>query len=102
MNMDGQKESSFLLEDVEKAFRDAAFYDRARPTYPLEAVQFLLEELDLVSPDSMSSGMPTNHRTVLELGCGTGKFTRVMLDILQGSSVRVLASDLLKSMRDQF
>ena len=102
MNMDGQKESSFLSEDVEKAFQDAAFYDRVRPTYPPEAVQFLLEKLDLLSHDSMSSGVPSNHRTVLELGCGTGKFTHVMLDILRGSDVRVIASDLLKTMCDQF
>ena len=102
MNMDGQKESSFLSEDVEKAFQDAAFYDRVRPTYPPEAVQFLLEKLDLLSHDSMSSDVPSNHRTVLELGCGTGKFTHVMLDILRGSDVRVIASDLLKTMCDQF
>jgi ubiquinone/menaquinone biosynthesis C-methylase UbiE len=44
----------------------AEAYDRGRPSYPVEAVQWLLGE---------------NPTTVLELGAGTGKLTRVMVDL---------------------
>jgi ubiquinone/menaquinone biosynthesis C-methylase UbiE len=41
-------------------------YERGRPTYPAEAVRWMLGEEPL---------------TVLELGAGTGKLTRVMVDL---------------------
>jgi SAM-dependent methyltransferase len=44
----------------------AEAYERGRPSYPAEAVQWLLGE---------------NPATVLELGAGTGKLTRVIVDL---------------------
>lgn len=44
----------------------AADYDAARPTYPAEAEQWVL---------------PDGARRVLDLGAGTGKLTRVALDL---------------------
>ena len=41
-------------------------YERGRPTYPADAVRWMLGEEPL---------------TVLELGAGTGKLTRVMVDL---------------------
>jgi ubiquinone/menaquinone biosynthesis C-methylase UbiE len=44
----------------------AEAYERGRPTYPVEAVQWMLDE---------------HPQTVLELGAGTGKLTRVIADL---------------------
>src|SRR5689334_20923777 len=44
----------------------AAEYDAARPTYPAEAVRWTL---------------PDDAHRVLDLGAGTGKLTRVVLDL---------------------
>ncbi|WP_234698345.1 class I SAM-dependent methyltransferase [Lacisediminihabitans changchengi] len=44
----------------------ADVYERARPTYPLEAARWLV---------------PEGARTVLDLGAGTGKFTRSLVDL---------------------
>jgi SAM-dependent methyltransferase len=44
----------------------ADVYDRSRPSYPVEAVRWLL---------------PSDARRVLDLGAGTGKLTAVLLDL---------------------
>ncbi len=50
--------------------RTARLYERGRPDYPAEAVRWLGRGLGL-GP----------HRTVVELGSGTGKFTRCLLPL---------------------
>ena len=40
--------------------------------------------------------------TVLELGSGTGKFTRVMFEILRGTGTQIIASDPTGTMIQQF
>jgi SAM-dependent methyltransferase len=54
----------------------ADVYDRARPSYPAEAVDWLL-------------GSPTAPLTVLELGAGTGKLTGILVE----AGHRVVATD---------
>ncbi|GAA6006844.1 hypothetical protein JCM10207_009113 [Rhodosporidiobolus poonsookiae] len=52
----------------------SGLYDRARPSYPAEAISHLL------------STLPTTSATVVELGAGTGLFTRAFLSAATSSS----------------
>ncbi|TML03980.1 MAG: class I SAM-dependent methyltransferase [Actinobacteria bacterium] len=62
----------------------ADLYERARPEYPAEAVEWLGEKLDL-----------RENRTVLDLGAGTGKLTRALLQ----TGARVIAVEPGDAMR---
>jgi SAM-dependent methyltransferase len=62
----------------------ADLYERARPDYPRDAVAWLAEELEL-----------RKGRTVLDLGAGTGKLTRRLLE----TGARVVAVEPGDAMR---
>lgn len=66
--------------------QNAADYERARPTYPPAAIDFLRTELDL------SSG-----RRVADVGAGTGKLTRALVT----TGATVLAVEPVAAMRTQ-
>jgi SAM-dependent methyltransferase len=66
--------------------RAAGVYDRSRPSYPLAAVAALADALPLES-----------GRTVVDLGAGTGKFTR----LLALTGAEVLAVEPVKEMRER-
>lgn len=92
----------WVVSDVaRKAFASAANYEHVRSEYAVEAVEFLLQKLGLKDNDAPNR---TGNRpfTILELGCGTGKFTRVMVKVLTGKKVKVFASEPLQSMCEQF
>lgn len=66
----------------------AGAYDRARPGYPADAVAAVL---------------PGRRTDVLDVGAGTGKLTRVLLEIaLATDGFRVTAVEPLAGMRDVF
>ena len=65
----------------------AATYERGRPEYPPEAVRHLVETLR-IGPG----------RTVVDLGAGTGKFTRSLLP----TGARVVAVEPTAGMRAEF
>jgi len=61
-------------------------YERGRPEYPSEAVQYLVGALGI-----------REGSAVLDLGAGTGKFTK----LLAPSRARLLAVEPVKAMREK-
>jgi SAM-dependent methyltransferase len=60
-------------------------YDRARPTYPADAVAYLVRELGIGA-----------GRDVLELGAGSGTFT----ELIAGTGARITAVEPVSAMRN--
>ena len=71
---------------VEGFGRAAAAYERGRPTYPDAAVEWLVTGLGIRS-----------GTTVIDLGAGTGKFTRMLLP----TGARLIAVEPVPAMREQ-
>jgi len=75
-------------EAAAKGFQVAGeAYERGRPEYPKEAVDHLIEVLDLQP-----------GRTVADLGAGTGKFTKLLVT----SGATVIAVEPVEGMRRKF
>jgi SAM-dependent methyltransferase len=68
-------------------FSDAVDYEAARPSYPLQAVQWLVARM-----------RPGADRLVCDLAAGTGKLTRLLV----GAGVRVVAVEPVAGMREAF
>jgi len=84
---------------AESGFSTSQRYDRARLGYSKETVNFLLEKLGIL-PQNPSWDQQIQ---VLELGAGTGKFTRTLQEVLRGSNnVHIIASEPHHSMRQEF
>jgi SAM-dependent methyltransferase len=75
-------------EVAEKGFgREAATYERVRPSYPTDAVEWLAQYLEL-GPG----------RTVIDVAAGTGKFTRLLLPF----GTTLVAAEPVEGMRHTF
>ncbi len=71
--------TKFALDNrAASGFKNAADYDAYRPSYPAEAVERLLANLNLVNR--------TNAK-IVELACGTGKFTELLAARPEGYEV---------------
>ena len=78
------------------AFEASATYEQVRPSYDAESVKFFLRKLGILEQER------TKPLSILELGAGTGKFTRVLMDVLKGIDARVIASDPTNTMVQEF
>ena len=85
---------------AESGFTSSELYDRVRPGYSKEVVSFLLDKLGVIHGKNAPSDMQPTR--ILELGAGTGKFTRTLQDVLRGSNVQMIASEPVLSMRQEF
>jgi SAM-dependent methyltransferase len=74
------------LHPATKGFTEAGRYERGRPDYPQTAVDTIVSEFDLRA-----------GRTVLDLGAGTGKLTRLLVP----SGADVIAVEPIREMREQ-
>ena len=74
-------------------------YEMARPTYPVEVIQTLLNGTTSF-PDKNTTDR-VQPFTILELGAGTGKFTRGLVHELAGKNVKLIVSEPLPAMCDK-
>lgn len=81
------KNAGMVHEVAAAGFSDAADYEAARPSYPPEAVDWLVENLR-IEPG----------RRVVDLAAGTGKLTR----LLQPAGADLIAAEPVAGMRDTF
>ncbi|CAH3189626.1 unnamed protein product [Porites evermanni] len=86
-------------DDIVREFTtDVSLYEKGRPEYLKESVEFLLSCVGALR--SANNGATK----LLEIAAGTGKFTRVMAEILteKKANVKVIASDSQEAMCDMF
>ena len=76
-------------------------YEKTRPDYNTDSVEFLLENVGALEKH-LEQQEPF---TVVELGAGTGKFTRAVLTVLEKRSVKnvkIIATEPIKEMCEKF
>jgi len=77
-----------LAKEADVGFRNAASYEKFRPSYPAEAVSKLLSHLGLADE---------KNAQIVDLACGTGKFTDLLVARLE--EFEILAIEPHKEMR---
>ena len=77
---------------------DVSLYERGRPEYSDETVEFLLNRVDVLA------SVKQEPIKLLEIAAGTGKFTRAMIRVLTAkkANVKIIASDSQEVMCDMF
>lgn len=82
--------SSAVDSRAASGFKNAASYDTHRPTYPPEAVKKLLTHVGVANQENAA---------VIEIGCGTGKFTELLA--ARPENFEVLAVEPHSEMRQE-
>ena len=82
-----------------------AAYERGRPSYPIEAVDFLIQQTLANQPQPADGTKQTLH--ILDIGAGTGIFTRLLAARLQHfetptRAFQLTAVDPVAGMREKF
>ena len=75
-------------------------YEKTRPNYNADCVEFLLEKVGALKPHPGPEPC-----TIVELGAGTGKFTRAVLKLFEDRKVqncKIIATEPLKEMCETF
>ena len=75
-------------------------YEKARPKYNIDSVEFLLEKVGAFKTHSASEPF-----TIVELGAGTGKFTRAALSVFEKRSVKnvkIISTEPIQEMCEKF
>ena len=96
------QENQTVRNVAQRGFAGASQYENVRQDYPVEAVEFFLNSLGVKEIVTPTQDRPF---TILEVGCGTGKFTRVMLKILEQKeeqNIKVIASEPHQNMYEEF
>ena len=97
------RQNQILSDVVQRGFVGASHYENTRRDYPVEAVEFFLNKLGV--KEIVTHRTQDRPFTILEVGCGTGKFTRVMLKILElreEQEIKVIASEPHQNMYKEF
>lgn len=79
--------------------RAADDYERGRPTYPVDAVRWILSVADRIASEATTDTQANRSLDILDVGAGTGKFTAVLLAAEPDRIVRVSAVEPDPEMR---
>ncbi|CAM9688354.1 unnamed protein product [Ectocarpus fasciculatus] len=74
---------------------NASFYETTRPGYPAHALRAIEAEI-------RRSGLTGSGELLVDLGAGTGKFTREILPFALSEGLSLVGVEPVKAMRDQF
>ncbi|CAM9422985.1 unnamed protein product [Ectocarpus sp. 13 AM-2016] len=74
---------------------NASLYENTRPGYPARALRAIEAEI-------RRSGLTGSGELLVDLGAGTGKFTREILPFALSEGLSLVAVEPVKAMRDQF
>ena len=94
MNSDSEAAKAWSTSSI------SDIYEKTRPHYNLDGVEFLLEKMGVLKPHQ-----GPEQFTIVELGAGTGKFTRDVLKVFEKQAVRnfkIIATEPLQAMCEKF
>ncbi|KXJ22640.1 putative methyltransferase-like C25B8.10 [Exaiptasia diaphana] len=88
------------MDVATQAFKNADSYDSARKGYPINSAKLFLSKLQ--ETPKQFNGNNNKDRTILELGAGTGQFSKVLVEATKETDFTVVSSEPLESMGKVF
>ncbi|CAN0022816.1 unnamed protein product [Ascophyllum nodosum] len=76
---------------------NALFYEKSRPGYLADALRAIEDEIRRIRKDTTD-----DSHLLVDLGCGTGKFTREILPFARSEELSVIGIEPVEAMRKQF